>query len=603
MKTLPSRIFLGLSFTFIAACVSDGGQNSSGGTDAAAEGSAGDAGAGGDGNLVLPAVVVTISSPSMAVTTKGPVTIQVSVMGDPDSVELTKDGAPLATLKAPYQYMWDASTEMEKTYAIVARAKKGTDSFMSMPLQVTVDKSVPTIVSTVPAPAATNVFLGDEISVTFNEPVLATTVNNTTIQLKENGITIPSTVTLDATGTKAIIVPTAVPAALEKGLDAALSIFVSGVSDRAGNLSRVDSRNFTAPLWQVPGGPKAMVNIDTSKSYGGKIVFGADGNAVVSLLEAGKSVVKRWDGSKWQQLGAPLNIDPAASAGSASLAVAPNGDIAAAWLESKHVLVKRWAAGAWQVIGTNLERANSTAPKELSVVLDTNGMPTVAFTDYEEGTIATQIICKRLRAGNWEGIEGPFGSSAIYGRAQLSLALDPKGEPTVGWVEKTKDVFVKQWNGTAWAERGGTLLADPNMQGTGTSVAVDAAGNPVVASTETVPRRTYVRRWTGAAWVQYGFGAIAEGLNENHNSPSLALDPKGTPIVAFEQDINSNVKIFVRRWGGAAWTSVGGPLSVGDRYSGVPSLTLDKKGNAAVIWTESRDSISEVYVKRINHIP
>ena len=67
---------------------------------------------------------VNISSPSVQVYTKASVTIQVAVTGEPNTVELLKDGVLLATLIAPYQYIWDTTGEPEATYNLTARASK-----------------------------------------------------------------------------------------------------------------------------------------------------------------------------------------------------------------------------------------------------------------------------------------------------------------------------------------------------------------------------------------------------------------------------------------------------------------------------------------------
>src|SRR2546428_292779 len=75
----------------------------------------------------------------------------------------------------------------------------------------------------------------------------------------------------------------------------------------------------------------------------------------------------------------------------------------------------------------------------------------------------------------------------------------------------------------------------------------------------------YLRRWNGATWMELDGSGAGGGISQPtklgfayltaSRSPSLALDPSGNPIVAWEDDSSwatGNWEIYLRRRGGGA---------------------------------------------------
>jgi Bacterial Ig-like domain/Bacterial Ig domain len=192
-------------------------------------------------NVIPP--TVSISSPNTDVLTKGAVTVQLAVTGEPTTVELLKDGAVLATLSAPYSYTWDTTTETEKVYSLTARATKaGTADVTSAARQITVDRTAPTLVSRVPTDNSSNVLLTDEISLTFSEPILNSSITDTSVQLLNGANVLPRNTTLNANGTKLTLVLTPAPA-----LPANMTVVVNGLTDLAGNTAVIANSSFAIP--------------------------------------------------------------------------------------------------------------------------------------------------------------------------------------------------------------------------------------------------------------------------------------------------------------------------------------------------------------------
>ena len=89
---------------------------------------------------------INLSNPSGTAYTNAVLNIQATVTGGtPESVELLRDGAPLASLNAPYTYAWDTSTLAEGGYSLSARASKGGKTIQSEARTVFVDRTPPSV--------------------------------------------------------------------------------------------------------------------------------------------------------------------------------------------------------------------------------------------------------------------------------------------------------------------------------------------------------------------------------------------------------------------------------------------------------------------------
>jgi len=149
--------------------------------------------------------------------------------------------------------------------------------------------------------------------------------------------------------------------------------------------------------------------------------------------------------------------------------------------------------------------------------------------------------------------------------------------------------------GSGWQQLGAALTATSGA-GAAFSLAIDddRFGEPVVAYVEAAtpadPARLYVKRRNGAGWETLGNGAL------NPTSVTAASDPSvaarfGTPIhVAWSQGNGVQQNVFVARFNGAAWESVGPPGIPLNYVAGSravrPSLAFDTEGLPQVAWIE-----------------
>ncbi|HGY09762.1 MAG TPA: hypothetical protein ENK37_06905 [Oceanithermus profundus] len=143
-----------------------------------------------------------------------------------------------------------------------------------------------------------------------------------------------------------------------------------------------------------------------------------------------------------------------------------------------------------------------------------------------------------------------------------------------------------------WVELGGAVQEDTSNDADNPSVALDAAGNLVVAFDYGVSAgyRIAVRRWNGSAWESIG-APFNSGSSDNAYKPRLALDSTGKPVVAWvEYNATDHNNVFVRHWDGSQWIPYGSsdtPLDLTDSDSTTsPAVALNSNDDPAVAFAE-----------------
>ncbi len=499
-------------------------------------------------------LLVTLTSPNAAIYTNGSIPIQVAVDGGvPSDVSLLLDGAVLVDLVAPYSFVWDTTGAAEAAYQLTARATLDGRSFDSDAVEVTVDRSPPTVVSRTPAPGAEHVWLGQPIQVTFSEMLAPVTVTDTTVEVLDAGsVSLAKTLDLEPSGDAVTMTLQAAPT-LPNTLLGALS---ASITDLAGNPLALP-----AGPWSWSAGEFRLVEgaLNGFASSAGvslpSLAIRSDGHPVVAWPESDGTVMRvfvyRWDGSAWVQLGGPVGDSPSGTfIFVASLKLDSADNPVVAWDElttgtSGAVQVSRWDGNSWQSVGDPV--SGPMASYLPSLVLDGNDLPIVSYVDFDGVNLNVQV---------------------------------------------------SRWDGGAWVTLGGPIEASAgNTNTTKPSLAFDGS-DPVVAWSESdgAEQHVYVRRWNGATWQALG-GIIDAVLNENASLPSLAVEQDGTPVVAFREDTATDPKIFAFRWAGAAWVQLGTGFDAGaGNIASNASLALDASDRPVAAWYEFGTSPSDIFL-------
>ena len=324
----------------------------------------------------------------------------------------------------------------------------------------------------------------------------------------------------------------------------------------------------------------------------------AGGNLVVAWQEgsrtSGSIYVKQFLTNAWFPLGGTLDVNSLQSALNPSLVRKSNNNPIAAWEEggtSKTIYVKEWTGNRWSALGSALDRTLTNDARNSSIAVKSNNLPTVAW---QEGNA---IYVSTWTSLIWSPYGGAINIATSSAASNPSLAIERNTDnPIVAWAENG-NIYVKHRVGSSWLSYNSSPLdINPTNPASFPSLATDGVGNPFVAWQEHdgISNNIYVKRWTGSAWVTLG-EALDRSSSRNAEMPSLAVGTDGNPVVTW-QEAGS---IFVKRWTGTNWVSLKGALDkIITNTASLPSLTLQSDNQPIVAWQELNGLTTDVLVKR-----
>ncbi|HEX5749764.1 MAG TPA: Ig-like domain-containing protein [Archangium sp.] len=298
--------------------------------------------------------------------------------------------------------------------------------------------------------------------------------------------------------------------------------------------------------------------------------------------------------------------------------------------------------GSYTVTARALKAGRTFSSAPVTVIVDRTNLqvasrsPAPGSTNVAYSTPIQVLFSKPVKATTINDTTVSFTVSGVLAEKTLSLSSDgrtltlaPKVKPPLpatisiglsnGITDSAGNALVVP--GTSWsfqlphwysfggplhAVGGNTLLKD-------TAMALDGQDNPVVAWSEEVTAggraSIFVYRWDGNAFTPVG-SALNGTSSGSAYKPALVLDGSGNPIVAWQESDGFNENIYIRRWTGTAWQSVGaGVLSAENDTRSSPVATparnpsLAIRGNDIyVAWDEMNiDEFSSIYVwKSVN---
>lgn len=271
--------------------------------------------------------------------------------------------------------------------------------------------------------------------------------------------------------------------------------------------------------------------------------------AGIEYLAAGhaRSLVRRWNGVHWQQVGPDLP-DQYVTA----LAVAANGDVLAGLASSPGCGVLRWQGHAWQPL-TPDPAAGTAAPgrgSRLTTLLVTPGGTIVALGRFPATPPNNNQEAVCWTGTGWQAL----GPPAQGLRQTFSLALSASGDVLASGVlisfPYQEHYFVARWDGQQWQPLPTTLPGVP-----GQLLASPAGEVAVVYKTYTsypATTTTTIARWDGVRWQARSLGKAAS----NYRRTVLAVAANGDLLV-------SDPIYSLLGWNGRAWYTLADGQSAG----------------------------------------
>lgn len=374
----------------------------------------------------------------------------------------------------------------------------------------------------------------------------------------------------------------------------------------------------------------AVVVGEAGSAYSSSIALDGSGRPVIAytFMDTDPRIrVKRFDGSAWVDVGAPLGFLWCAYP---QIAVAPDGNPVVAWTQIQglgaEVVVARFDGASWVTLPALRPSGTVWAAEyhgDPALALDAAGRPVIAWSRRNHQAMVTTLAVARFNGTAWVDVGGSSTAGIYSGNAsysyRASVALDGAGHPVVAWAAGP-EIYVKRFDGSAWGElgtgsaSGGGISDNAGVSGT-PQLALDALGRPTVAwkdDTSGVPE-IYVKQFDGSAWAEVGTGAasgvgISASVGTGADFPRLALDGADLPVVAWADGSNGAHEIFAKRFDGTRWVEVadgaasGGGMSGDPFASTAPAIAVDAAGGLVVSWTDSRRRSGgrEILVKRLD---
>lgn len=329
----------------------------------------------------------------------------------------------------------------------------------------------------------------------------------------------------------------------------------------------------------------------------------------------------------WVEFGGDPNVSRTSGTSyGASVAVAPDGHPVVAWLESREgVYLRKWDGSAWISLGQS-DRLGGVSgpygsPAVSTLAIKADGEPVVIWSELVAGGFANfEIYAKEWNGSDWVELGGSATGGGISATPLdsnfPSVAVDPQGRILVAWQETnptigSADIFLRRWNGREWEEIAGSASAG----GIGwtpersylPSLALDSRGTPAVAWTEltSTGAQAYFRVLAGSAWVELGRSATDGGVSRlpspsGFSYTALKDDGTGRPFIAWL----SGSSVHLRHWNGSEWEELAGSASGGGISGSVlaygpPVLAVHPSGVPILAYSaqEDRWSPSEMFVR------
>jgi len=162
--------------------------------------------------------------------------------------------------------------------------------------------------------------------------------------------------------------------------------------------------------------------------------------------------------------------------------------------------------------------------------------------------------------------------SSFFNNQQLWMADDGNSFITSHHLSGNGSLFVYEWNGSAWVQKGTPLVGTSSGDRFGFAVFISGDGNSI-ASTAYNGEYARVYDWNGSNWVQRG----AEiSISSSHlNSVNLSLNKNTIALV------DEGVATYVYDWNGSSWVQRGLPINQSGSLGpyNARQLTMSYDGN------------------------
>ena len=217
--------------------------------------------------------------------------------------------------------------------------------------------------------------------------------------------------------------------------------------------------------------------------------------------------------------------------------------------------------GNWSSVG--VEEISTEGSSQTKIVLDSNDVPYILYTDYANGYKAT---VKKFDGSSWQTV-GTEGIS-IGQTWNQAIAIDNNDIPYIIYADEGNQgkITVKKFDGVSWVTVGLEGLSSNNYSNS-VSLAIDKNNTPYAVYSDGTTMKTTVMKFDGTSWITQWVSSSESDENK------IVIDSNNTPYLAYRDYANFE-KATVKKFDGTSWVTVGTEgLSLGG--AGDISITLD----------------------------
>jgi hypothetical protein len=312
---------------------------------------------------------------------------------------------------------------------------------------------------------------------------------------------------------------------------------------------------------------------------------------------AGKLTVKKFNGSSWVTVGAPVSAGGAANS---YIAVDTAGTPYVAYSDSlfaKKITVKKWDGTAWQTVGT--AGFGPQPMRDLKFRLGSDGLPYVLAQYNVNGNYVNELF--HFTGTLWSSL-GVAGQCQMSGDKTADLAIAAGDIPYVAFADGSNfsRVTVKKYTGGSWSLVGNTGVSPADAEEI--EIRTDPLNGPYISciSSPYSNSNSYdypvVRHFNGTSWQTVGPDTFV--VKNLSRYASFFIDTAHAPhLICFDEIKYS--KVLMRKFDGTNWTICGGAEGIANTPSIHIRTDASPDGKKAFISVSSLNSDHSYYPSRV----
>ncbi len=344
----------------------------------------------------------------------------------------------------------------------------------------------------------------------------------------------------------------------------------------------------------------------TNDRSGWSISMGNDTTVAIGAIlndgggsNSGHVRIYDYNGAAWVQRGSDINGESSNDNSGYSVSM-PHGNFVGIGAyrnddnggNSGHVRVYKWNGSTWTQRGGDIDgEAIGDESGSTIIMPDTNTVAIGARNNDGNGSNSGHARVYRWNGSDWvqKGIDlDRFAADYEFGTAVSMADSNTLAVSSVGNIFEPGEVYIYDWNGTAWIQRGATIVGESSFDLSGISlsmpspnyVAIGAANN---AGNGSQSGHVRIYNWNGANWVQVGSDLDGEAAN-NRFGASVSMPDSITLAVGanWNNEVGNmagHTRIF--EWDGVNWNQKGIDID-GEAADDQSGYSVDMPSNKVV---------------------